>query len=243
MAKVKTCFVIAPIGEEGSDIRERSDIVFQYVIRPVTEGRGYETVMAHHLSKPGSITGQIIERILNSDLVVADLTGHNGNVMYELALCHATKKAVIQIIREGEKLPFDVSHQRTIFLNHSHIPSVEKAKEELGRQIHEVEKGEFLVDNPISTGVDMSNLRNSPKSTDTILHNIVSLLQEIRATQQDQKRYSTVISIPSEHVISSEVLRHQGTSNAMFQGDVGRKIKKRIPEGIVPPEEGGSEEE
>ena len=68
----KTCFVIAPIGIEGTEIRTRSDQLLEYVITPATENHGYNVVRADHINEPGVITNQIIQHIINDDLVIAE---------------------------------------------------------------------------------------------------------------------------------------------------------------------------
>jgi hypothetical protein len=84
--KEKKCFVISPIGDENSDTRKRSDQIFTYVIEKAVSGFGYTLLRADKISRPGIITSQIIEHILEDELV--DLTGRNPNVFYELALRH-----------------------------------------------------------------------------------------------------------------------------------------------------------
>ena len=59
-ASKKDCFVICPIGADGSEIRRRSDQLLDYVIRPVVEKLGYKAIRADEIAKPGSITPQII---------------------------------------------------------------------------------------------------------------------------------------------------------------------------------------
>ncbi|MGH9952528.1 MAG: hypothetical protein ACRD5J_12940 [Nitrososphaeraceae archaeon] len=111
----KKCFVISPIGEEGSEVRKRADQVLNYVIRPITEEQySYETARADDIPRPGMITSQIIERLLHDDLVIEDLTSANPNVTYELAVRHMTRKPVIQIKDSSDPLPFDISDARTI---------------------------------------------------------------------------------------------------------------------------------
>jgi hypothetical protein len=101
----KICFVIAPIGEEGSEIRKRSDRVFTYVIEPAALTCGYKAVRADKISTPGIITNQVIQEVINAPMAVADLTGHNANAFYELAVRHMVKKPLVQMITKGEKIP------------------------------------------------------------------------------------------------------------------------------------------
>lgn len=89
----KTCFVIAPIGEPGSETRRRSDQILNHVIKPVAKQAGYAAVRADEEGEPGLITHQVIQHLLDDPLVIADLTGRNPNVFYELAIRHAINKA------------------------------------------------------------------------------------------------------------------------------------------------------
>ncbi len=82
MSEDKDCFVVSPIGEEDSNIRERSDKLFDYVIKPAVEQYGYDPIRADHIAEPGIITSQIIEHVVESPLVIADLTGSNANVFF-----------------------------------------------------------------------------------------------------------------------------------------------------------------
>src|SRR5688572_13315379 len=92
LTPTKSCFVISPIGEVGSEVRARADQILKYVIQPAVKVFGYVAIRADAMPEPGLITTQIIDRIINDDLVVADLTGKNPNVYYELALRHAIRK-------------------------------------------------------------------------------------------------------------------------------------------------------
>jgi len=134
MAKEKstqTCFVIAPIGKEGSDVRVRSDQVLKHIIKPAANDCGYETVRADQISEPGLITSQVIQHVVEDPLVIADLTGWNPNVFYELSLRHALKKPVVQIIHATETIPFDIAASRTIHVDHHDLDSAARAREEI----------------------------------------------------------------------------------------------------------------
>jgi hypothetical protein len=138
--------VIAPIGAEGTDIRIRSDQVLKHIISPAAHECGYTAVRADQISEPGLITSQVIQHIVEDPLVIADLSGRNPNVFYELALRHALKKAVVQIIHASESIPFDVAASRTVHVDHHDLDSAARAKEEIIKQIRSVEKNPTEVD-------------------------------------------------------------------------------------------------
>lgn len=71
--------------------------------------------MAHRINVTGTITKQVIEAIYTADLVIANLTGRNPNVMYELALRHCLGTPLITIADKEISLPADIISERTIF--------------------------------------------------------------------------------------------------------------------------------
>ncbi|GLI97998.1 hypothetical protein Sbs19_18160 [Sphingobium sp. BS19] len=97
----RVCFFIGPIGEEDSDQRKHSDLVLESLIRPALEPLGFEVKRADEIQNPGLINKQIFEFLLKSRLAIADLSYHNPNVFYELAIRHARNLPVVQLIRKG----------------------------------------------------------------------------------------------------------------------------------------------
>jgi hypothetical protein len=128
----KECFFIAPIGEEGSEIRKRSNGVRDWVVRPAAKHAGdLKTVRADDVGEPGQITAQAVQHCLKAKAAVADLTGGNPNVYYELSVRHGALLPVVLIAEEGTKLPFDISQSRVIFFDSADLSSAGQAKEEL----------------------------------------------------------------------------------------------------------------
>ena len=109
-----TCFYITAIGDDGSEHRKHSDLFLGNILEPALATFGLNVIRADGIDKPGMITRQVIEYILRSRLVIADLSFHNPNVFYELALRHATRLPIVQIIRAGDLIPFDIHQMRTI---------------------------------------------------------------------------------------------------------------------------------
>ena len=75
----RTCFYITPIGADGSEARKHSDMFLGSIVEPALESFGLTVVRADGIDKPGTITRQIIEYVLRSRLVIADLSFHNPN--------------------------------------------------------------------------------------------------------------------------------------------------------------------
>jgi hypothetical protein len=86
----KLCFVIGPIGSEGSDERRHANWLLNGIIKPVFSAHfpGYEVQRADEIVAPGSINSQVITRIMDASLVIVDMSMHNANAFYELAIRH-----------------------------------------------------------------------------------------------------------------------------------------------------------
>ena len=78
-------------------------------------GEKYDVVVAHRKYEIGSINDRVVRSVFEADLVIANLTNTNPNVMYELAIRYSFGKPAIVIAEEGTNLPFDVIDENTIF--------------------------------------------------------------------------------------------------------------------------------
>jgi hypothetical protein len=178
----KVCFVICPIGENESDTRKRSDKMFKHLITPAVKPLGYDPLRSDKISEPGMITGQIIQHIVEDSLVIADLTERNANVFYELALRHVLRLPYIQIIKTGERIPFDVAGARTISVDETDLDSVETAKTDITNQIQSLEKDSSKLETPISISIDLSKLRQSDNPEQRTMADVLGILNELRST-------------------------------------------------------------
>jgi hypothetical protein len=153
-----SCFYITPIGEEGSEQRKHSDLFFHSIIEPVVEKFKLQLVRADKISKPGLITNQIIEYLLKSKIVIADLSYHNPNVFYEIAIRHICRKPIVQIKRALDNIPFDIQQVRTISIDttdiYTLVPKIETYKSEIASQIRSALENPELVDSPLTQHYD-----------------------------------------------------------------------------------------
>lgn len=133
--QVNRCFVIGPIGNKfdpigspGREAYEEALQVFEAVILPACEANGLKPVRADQIAVAGDITEQIFRHLYEDEVVIADVSGGNPNVMYELGLRHTRNMLTIQLGEYGQ-LPFDVQAVRTIQFSRSDRGLVDARKQ------------------------------------------------------------------------------------------------------------------
>ncbi len=174
--KKKTCFVVTPIGKPESDIRRHIDGILKTAIIPVL-GDEYAVEAAHTCFESTSITKQVYQKLYDSDLVIANLTNLNPNVMYELGIRFCFGKPVILIAKEGTALPFDINERRTLFYKDD-ILGVLELKKELIRVIGSLEFREM--DSPIHDALKEVQLFQQTKviDKDNQINEMLSLIMK-----------------------------------------------------------------
>ena len=86
---------------------EYDDVYTDLIVVPLTTV-GFRVRRADSLLNQRNILQEVVVGIADADLIVADVTGLNPNVMYELGLAHALGKRTIMITQSIEQLPFDL---------------------------------------------------------------------------------------------------------------------------------------
>lgn len=199
---VKKCFYITPIGDRLSPQYSKLEGLKENVLVPVLKDLGFELDVAHTIDSPGSINDQIFERIVNSELVIVNLTGLNPNVMYELAVRHSFGKPCVMICETDTKLPFDLLAERTIFFEDT-IKGAGELKADLYKKIQSaMESGN---DNPVTRAVTKAAILEGNLSETEPLKLILSELTLLgqrlenlesknnKDSQRDVKTYSSKI--------------------------------------------------
>jgi hypothetical protein len=119
----KTCFIVSPIGSKlepvgspGRNRYEESIFMWESVFEPACSAFGLTPIRADKISSAGEIPEQIFTYLRDADVVIADVSHANPNVMYELGLRH-TRPGITLQVGEYNLLPFDVTTIRTIQFN------------------------------------------------------------------------------------------------------------------------------
>lgn len=106
MSNDMNAFVIMPFDD-------KFNALYDLLIKPDLESVGYEVFRADESLNQQNVMRDIIEGIVAADLIIADLTGLNPNVMYELGICHALNKPTIHFTQDINEIPFDLKIYRT----------------------------------------------------------------------------------------------------------------------------------
>jgi DNA-directed RNA polymerase subunit N (RpoN/RPB10) len=102
-----TCFVMMPFGPW-------LDQYYREIFVPAIKDAGMEPVRGDELFSTGSVIEQIWDQVKRAKVLLADLTGKNANVFYELGLAHAACKPVVFTTANLDDVPFDLRHLRVV---------------------------------------------------------------------------------------------------------------------------------
>ena len=175
----KSLFFVTPIGEPNSPVRTQCDQVMRHLLEPVLS-REFDIVRADLVDDPGDINKDIIIRLHQSDLVIADLTDLNPNVMWEVGLRHAFNKPIVTICRSDQSFPFDLSAHRHIRYDLSDPDELEKGRATIKRFAETVMKQKKYI-GPVAAALGMASLQSEDIDAANVLLSLEDKLDEISA--------------------------------------------------------------
>lgn len=252
-AKVRRAFIVTPIGGSDSSTRRAADGLISSVLKPLLNELGFDVFVAHEISLTGSISRQVVEHILEDELVIANLSELNPNVMYELAVRHCTGKPVVAIAEAGTRLPFDIADERTVFYTNDMrgvyelTPALRKAietslsKDEPDNPVLRVRQNRALLDS-LDQGDAKTILIERLDDIEALLRNISAaggaerqnsprgrgLLFKLLGSIESVQKFMTVIGSYKYEIYMSESLMSNGavSYNVGVLGAVRVDLKK-----------------
>lgn len=103
-----SCFVVMPFHSVFTSEYEK-------VIKPAVEEAGLKCIRGDEIYTRQAIVEDIWHSVKEARIVVAELSGRNPNVMYEIGLAHAIGKPIVLLTRDEEDVPFDLRALRYVF--------------------------------------------------------------------------------------------------------------------------------
>lgn len=193
----RTCFVISPIGQEGTEIRQEADAFLQFLVEPALEKYQFEVIRADRIPRPTVITSDIVRLVQESDLCIIDITNSNPNVFYECGRRHETGRPFIQMMSKSRTsdIPFDVAGIRTLEYDLSTVQKARTSVKELQLFIDDIVKGGF---GDKSAGFTMATLGEALDRIDRKLTKLLSTDAPRTPKGPSNMKIDLLISHPSE---------------------------------------------
>jgi hypothetical protein len=143
------CLFIGPMKGPDSATRNRFETLYEDIVQPIATEVGMDAQSAL-ADSTGMITPNIFRSIRHSQVIVADMTGDNTCVGYELAFAHSLARCTVLMIRDNYKIPFDLRDMNHIKFDPDNATSMKDAKEQLKTHLKEFSKmGWVSANNPL----------------------------------------------------------------------------------------------
>lgn len=236
---MKTCFIVSPIGEEGTEIRKRADQLFKHIISPVCKECDFKAVRVDQINQADAITQTIIDYLRKSELVIADMTGHNPNAFYEMGFRASTGRPIIHLKEKGEQIPFDIAGIRAFDYDLTDLDLVDEVKERLKQTILAFGIDDnFELSNPIDEP-EMVEPQNEASQLLPVLYQIQDEIAQLKTEihNKDTDTIQAIVkavqpSVPAEDpntalmkALIPEVLKNPNSMKALME--MGEMAKKR----------------
>lgn len=137
----RKCFVLMPFAEKYRE-------VYEQIYKAVCSDNNVECWRVDEVARPGSITKDIVDGIIDADIVIADLSSQNPNVFYELGIAHSVGNKTIMTCQNIDDVPFDIGNYRVILYEQTISGSKELIKK-LDKSIKELLKSLDQTNNPV----------------------------------------------------------------------------------------------
>lgn len=139
----KICLFIAPRAKEPEGrIIQSSDQVYENIVKQAAKKCGYYARRVDKLPGASERTvSKIFRHLYIVPMVVADLTGLDPNVLYELGIRHGLGKPIVPLIQKGHKLPSDIFDVPTVLVNLK-VNEIKESRKKLAAKIKEAKKEE-----------------------------------------------------------------------------------------------------
>lgn len=174
------CFVIMPFSKTDSHPEAYWTAHFEKFLKPLIEEVENVEVSRSQAARRG-ITPEIIMNLIESDLVVADITDHNPNVLWELGVRHSFKPGTITIAEEGTRIPFDIKDKGVLFYDTGHLN--EEFKELLIKSVRDCCNNPDEADSPILEAISGRGTLYHLINKENILKKIYGLMDELHTNE------------------------------------------------------------
>ena len=230
LTEEKVCFVVSPIGKEGTEPYNKFKEVLEYIIKPAVDSSclKLKVLRADDINHAGSFIKDILENILNSYVVIADLTDQNPNVFYELGVRHSISPRTVLIAQNMDSVPSDLREYRTIVYETSAKGS-KLFQERLHQFLEDIKVDPHRPDNPV-----LCHLPEYREGRAQILEEEVARLKDelnavLKGATQNLPTRSRNLSKTLNRILALKNAKLQQYSAAFQRGEGESKKSYQLP--------------
>lgn len=216
MTDSQNAFVILPFEDQFEEL-------YHEKIVPILEDKGYTVNKADSVDSQRAIIEDIINGIEHADLIIADLTGTNPNVFYELGIAHGLGVPTVLITQDIDELPFDLSAYKTIEYSLM-FNEIDEFVEELSEIGENHSAGSIEFGSPVSDYADVE-INSSPSQQDSDDSSLPDISEESNeGVEEDDEVEKDVLDYVAEtdDTISelNEIFEEITKKSKSFESDV-----------------------
>lgn len=226
--KMNACFVLMPFGGYF-------DAYYARVIKPAVAKGGLVAVRSDEIYGAGAIIDDIHRSIMNAAICIADVTGRNPNVSYELGMAHALGKPVLIITQDVKDIPFDYQHLRAITYDPRSFGWETPFIDIIARSILEVTKNptahKALKAVQSSEGIMLAHLKDIFFQVDCFLEKIEDIYCDENCNALVKTRWNVTANSDVYHLCDNRVSERTGTTIEVRR--VYDKLSGRVLDHVV----------
>jgi hypothetical protein len=211
----KSCFILMPFTKANELEKDDLDFIYSHIIQKAVqdfevEDRRYFDRVERFNGKVGSIISGIVNQLNSADLVIADLTALNPNVMYELGVRHSLRRGTIIISQDLKNLPSDLRDYLTVEYKYS-TKTVEQAKNyeifraDLHKTIFEVISTQKY-DSPVLSYLQQRQQFRNEDLVDKFKENIIAIMMIVRECNELRALISSIEQADSEEPLQESMI-------------------------------------
>jgi chaperonin GroEL len=224
------------------------DSYYEEIIKPAAKAAGLETRKADEIYSTGPIIRDIWNQIWRATVVIADVTGKNPNVNYELGICHTLGVPTVIITQNFDDVPFDYSHRRCIRYNTTEdVHWQRRLKKSITETLKEVLAGENVSPelgwpydtSPLYAGQKVGPLVPASDAREVVIRGVRMVRDAVAYAYGPhgshvclnigmERRYYRKGAAIASSIHSSEQLEEIGISHA---SDVAREMRNTVGDG------------
>ncbi|WNV03665.1 hypothetical protein RP726_14595 [Candidatus Methylospira mobilis] len=220
MGELKKCFVLMPFDEKYRE-------VYAEVYKPACADNGLECWRVDEIARPGSITRDIVEGILDADILIADLTSRNPNVFYELGIAHTVGNKTIMTAQRISDVPFDIANFRVLFYEQS-ISGSRKLFTELDKAIKELLVALDRTNNPFQEVVSLRSPLGHRRRTPLVKY------VDINSLPKHMREWLTANSIMYAEDVAKIDLESMANTPGLGKTSLGKFLAQVLEHDLYP---------